>query len=1421
MDQETRNHIQHATQDARELLEGEYSKQLEGTYDILADGTIPEQPGEHLDERKRLTRERLLEAIQHKIAGGMDAADAVAEYRREAAFTTLNRFVALKMLEARELVQECVSRGKRSSGFGEFTGLAPGLSDLPDDGYRLYIESLFDEIGREVGVLFDRRDPASLLWPRRQVLEDLLEILNADDLEEVWEEDETIGWVYQYFNSSDERSQMRSESQAPRNSHELAVRNQFFTPRYVVEFLTDNTLGRIWYEMRQGETALTDQCDYLVRRPNEVFLDEGEDPPEDAGEDEEELTQEELLKKTEYIPFRALKDPRDIRVLDPACGSGHFLLYAFVLLVTIYREAWEAGSGLQSEATGNALREDYSTWEELEAALPGLILRHNLHGIEIDHRAAQIASLALWMRAQRAYNEQDIPRSERAAITRTNVVVAEPMPGEKDMLEEFLRELREDRLEGLMERVFDVSEGGRLRATRPMADSLCELVETVWDKMELAGEAGSLLKIEEELDEAIAESRREWEQKLPLFRVTEMNIKGEEKERYPRTLPGEEDDFWSKAETLVLTALEQYAERARNGRSYRRRLFAEDAAHAFAHIDICRSEYSVILMNPPYGSNTDTVEDYLSSEFSRTQGNLYTAFIERSWGLLENGGFCGALTERMWAFQPTYRDMRETLILPSFQPCIFADLMHGVLDGAFNRTAAYTLIKSDHRDHEVLFYDERQSSKKDKDLLSDISGTAKAVGNVTVKSLKTLCKYPGRMLVYSLPPNLEQLFLGAPQVGDVLGCTAEGRQTSHDARYVRLHWELPIEEIVHTNWYGFAKGGDNSSFFRDEPFLVNWSPEAREQYLNSGSRQIPESRREPKIGWSDVASRLDFQLMSPKTVTSPVNQGIVLYEYSDDELWTALAYLNSDLPQAVAAQYYDGHHWQPGIVSRLPYPKQALEGVRDELVELGQSAFDAIYRLVELREESRIFLSPFCGGRQKAFECMTKNRAKYRKQVDHIKTRINNHVSEALGLGGDSKDFLDRALEGYREIGDADILCDFGAKQAAEHTFSYVFGALLGRWDIRLVKMENARPPRRAPSPMPTSPPGMLVASNGLQAEPTDICSEKFLRARVTLQGMPETKKCEDGLMVLDGAGKVLGPAMVTEGDYPLSVAWDGIMVDDPGHPDDIIHAIREVFRFIWGEDQGDEKCRGAVKKLDQRSTDLRDYFRKKGNTGFFLQQVKRYSKSRRKAPIYWQLATPSMSYAVWLYYHRFTRDTLYQVQNDYVEPKLQHEERRLNEMRDDIGADASSREREEIDDQEDFVEELRQFRDEVARIAPLWNPDLNDGVIINYAPLWRLVGPRKWQKRCKKTWDKLVDGEYDWAHLAMHLWPERVIPKCAERRDLAIAHDLENVFWEENEDGDWEARDVSEEEVNELIEERTYPAVKAALEDLLSAPTA
>jgi hypothetical protein len=243
-----------------------------------------------------------------------------------------------------------------------------------------------------------------------------------------------------------------------------------------------------------------------------------------------------------------------------------------------------------------------------------------------------------------------------------------------------------------------------------------------------------------------------------------------------------------------------------------------------------------------------------------------------------------------------------------------------------------------------------------------------------------------------------------------------------------------------------------------------------------------------------------------------------------------------------------------------------------------------------------------------------------------------------------------------------------------------------------------------------------------------------------------------------------------------------------------------------------------ALKATESGAVNLRLYLQR-----FYCDwHLAQYSKSRRRAPIYWQLATPSASYSVWLYIHAFSKDTLFRVQNDYVAPKLAHEERRLESLTSELRDGATAAQRKELAVQRVFVDDLRGFLDEVKRVAPLWKPSLDDGVIINFALLWRLVSQNKsWQRELKSTWDGLCEGKYDWAHLTMHLWPERVVPKCVKDRSLAIAHGLEDVFWVEGTDGKWTARKTPTRSVDELVRERTSPAVKSALKRLLEAPSA
>jgi hypothetical protein len=218
---------------------------------------------------------------------------------------------------------------------------------------------------------------------------------------------------------------------------------------------------------------------------------------------------------------------------------------------------------------------------------------------------------------------------------------------------------------------------------------------------------------------------------------------------------------------------------------------------------------------------------------------------------------------------------------------------------------------------------------------------------------------------------------------------------------------------------------------------------------------------------------------------------------------------------------------------------------------------------------------------------------------------------------------------------------------------------------------------------------------------------------------------------------------------------------------------------------------------------------------GFFDYHLKLYSRSRRKAPIMWPVGTRSGSYLIWLYAPNMSDDTLFQVLTDLLVPKLRAEESELRRFQQESGTSPTAAQRRAIDTQEMRLGELREFRELLEALAPLWAPDLNDGTVLVLAPLWQLFGyHRAWSMELRKHWGKLANGDYDWAHIAMHLWPERVIPKCGQDRSLAIAHGVEEVFWvrdPDQEDG-WHRRQIPNGLVGELIAQRHHPAVSAAL---------
>jgi hypothetical protein len=231
------------------------------------------------------------------------------------------------------------------------------------------------------------------------------------------------------------------------------------------------------------------------------------------------------------------------------------------------------------------------------------------------------------------------------------------------------------------------------------------------------------------------------------------------------------------------------------------------------------------------------------------------------------------------------------------------------------------------------------------------------------------------------------------------------------------------------------------------------------------------------------------------------------------------------------------------------------------------------------------------------------------------------------------------------------------------------------------------------------------------------------------------------------------------------------IFVNDSSSHCDLADRFRDLMAEVYRE-RFDEAESFLLNGVNAKSFEA--YF--SSPNGFFASHLKRYSKGRRQAPIYWPLGTASGDYAVWVYYTMLTGQTLFTAVNDFVEPKLQQVAEDIATLR-QAGLNRGRQEERRLESLVDFEVELAELRDTLLAIAPSYKPDQDDGVQITAAPLWQLFRHTPWRKILNETWDRLERGDYDWAKLAMAYWPERVREKCVTDRSLAIAHDLEHLY--------------------------------------------
>lgn len=586
-----------------------------------------------LAEEQQVKRQRLEqwldEQVRSEVKGKNPDRDAIRDRHlrtaeKLAAATLLNRLVVIKQMEAIGLIKPIiVTGGWQSKGYREFRDFAPDLCRDETEGFGTLLQLLYDELSLEMPGLFGRVRLSSLFPSPASTLRVVIEALNDPALQDAWLDDTTLGWVYQYWNDPE-----REELDAKLNAggkvepHEVASKTQMFTERYMVEWLLHNSLGQMWLAIckAQGWTAEV-QADGTLNRleerrkvwrekreKGEVALDELM-PIETEAEERWKYWVPQPL--TEAAIAHAPKSIREVKILDPACGSGHFLVIAFGLLFALYQE----------EARHRG--ENWSDQEIVES-----ILTNNLFGVDIDARAVQIAAAALFLKAKSL--------CAKAELKAVNLVASDlnlsALPEDDPALAELRREVRE--ATGIPE----------------------ELTNQIVQALKGTDQWGSLLKIDREVEKAIAQ----YEQNL--IRPVQTELFAAQPQPTADSQASISDA--PNRKDVLLEKLETFLARCTRGDDLGLRLRGEQLTTGIRFIRLIReNSYDVVLANPPY-QGAAKMEDakFLVKYYPKGKSDLFSAFLERSLQLLKEGGLSAMITMRNWMFIQQFTDLREWLL---------------------------------------------------------------------------------------------------------------------------------------------------------------------------------------------------------------------------------------------------------------------------------------------------------------------------------------------------------------------------------------------------------------------------------------------------------------------------------------------------------------------------------------------------------------------------------------------------------------------------------------------------------------------------------------------------------------------------------------------------------------------------------------
>lgn len=832
-----------------------------------------------LPEARRCRRERLEAWIDTELRRATGAKGAVRFFTqavKEAAHTLLNRLVFLRILEHHGLVAPQVVTGGFSSAAyeQEFVHYMGPLGDDDTRGYRHLLSVVFAELAEELPGLFGPVGLTSLFPIPAATLRAVLDVLNDPELASAWGDDTTLGWVYQYWNDPErEALDAKISGGGKIEPHEIASKTQMFTERYMVEWLLHNSLGLTWLCIckKNGWTPDADavlpvldarRADWRKKREaGEVALD-ALMPIESGLEDAWKYY------VPQPIPADAVeKAPvsiRDVKLLDPACGSGHFLVIAYGLLARMHEEE-ARHRGVRWTARENAER----------------IVADNLHGVDIDPRAVQIAAAGLWLRAKL--------HAPDARLARMNLVAPSfhlaTLPKDDAALRALYDELH------------------ALGVPRETTEKLVACLKGV-------DHLGTLLRIDREIAKLVDDTSKDVG---PLF------AHGAAKER-------------AALEARVAAYLDAHAVEADLGL----RLEGEQLAAGLRFIEVVREgRYDVVVGNPPYQGLSKTSQfEYVVKQYPRGK-DLYGAFLERGVELARDGGLSALLTMRGWMFLGQFAELREQLVrthdlraLGDVDRGAFEDVPDEVLAtvmSIFRRAAPdamATAIQPTALDDRSR--DSARTSRKRAAVLAQVGRY-----EFDPKGFKVI---QGEPIVYWWSRSFLAKYAAAPKLGETFPARF-GLNSGSNVRFLRRPWELarsgvysrrisePHGALPEQPWSRYLKGAAGAAWVDPCDDVIRWKANGlevkalAEMLYGSASRQIRNERCywQPGVAFTMIGAEFAARAHRFRSVID--SKGSSVYPVRIDE---TLCFMNREEARVTLSSLNPTVSFQVGDVNRLP-----------------------------------------------------------------------------------------------------------------------------------------------------------------------------------------------------------------------------------------------------------------------------------------------------------------------------------------------------------------------------------------------------------------------------------------------------------------------------------------------------------------------